>query len=50
MVLLFLLTRACSGDHDMNIPYVATHAWIETLNLTVDSDWRPWFVDGQIAG
>ncbi|KAE8008140.1 hypothetical protein FH972_004680 [Carpinus fangiana] len=39
-----------SGDHDMSIPYVATHAWIETLNLTVDSDWRPWFVDGQIAG
>ncbi|BBN69147.1 hypothetical protein Prudu_777S000100, partial [Prunus dulcis] len=37
-----------SGDHDMDIPYVATMAWIESLNLTVDSPWKPWFVDGQI--
>ncbi|XP_034227749.1 LOW QUALITY PROTEIN: serine carboxypeptidase-like 13 [Prunus dulcis] len=39
-----------SGDHDMVIPYVATMAWIESLNLTVDSRWKPWFVDGQVAG
>ncbi|XP_059445961.1 serine carboxypeptidase-like 7 isoform X2 [Corylus avellana] len=39
-----------SGDHDMVIPYIATHAWIESLNLTTAQDWRPWFVDGQIAG
>ncbi|XP_020409313.1 serine carboxypeptidase-like 13 isoform X2 [Prunus persica] len=39
-----------SGDHDMDIPYVATMAWIESLNLTVDSPWKPWFVDGQVAG
>nr|XP_023898791.1 putative serine carboxypeptidase-like 52 isoform X1 [Quercus suber]POE52781.1 serine carboxypeptidase-like 12 [Quercus suber] len=39
-----------SGDHDMVIPYIATHAWIGSLNLTIAHDWRPWFVDGQIAG
>ncbi|KAM3683707.1 hypothetical protein ACB094_12G167300 [Castanea mollissima] len=39
-----------SGDHDMVIPYIATHAWIVSLNLTIAQDWRPWFVDGQIAG
>ncbi|XP_062176465.1 serine carboxypeptidase-like 2 [Alnus glutinosa] len=39
-----------SGDHDMTFPYIATHGWIESLNLTISSDWRPWFVDGQVAG
>ncbi|XP_030942589.1 serine carboxypeptidase-like 17 isoform X2 [Quercus lobata] len=39
-----------SGDHDMVIPYISTHAWIESLNLTIAHDWRPWFVDGQVAG
>lgn len=39
-----------SGDHDMVISYVGTTTWIESLNLTIASDWQPWFVDGQIAG
>ncbi|KAK0581624.1 hypothetical protein LWI29_016033 [Acer saccharum] len=39
-----------SGDHDMVVPFVATQTWIEWLNLTVVNDWRPWFVDGQVAG
>ncbi|KAG5223002.1 serine carboxypeptidase [Salix suchowensis] len=24
-----------SGDHDMSIPYIGTHEWIESLNLTI---------------
>ncbi|KAE8008168.1 hypothetical protein FH972_004708 [Carpinus fangiana] len=39
-----------SGDHDMVVPFVGTVRWIKSLNLTVANDWRPWFVDGQIAG
>ncbi|TXG46654.1 hypothetical protein EZV62_027848 [Acer yangbiense] len=39
-----------SGDHDMLIPYTGTTYWIKTLNLTVIDVWRPWFVEGQIAG
>jgi serine carboxypeptidase-like clade 1 len=46
----FVPLNACSGDHDMTIPYIATHGWIESLNLTIANDWRPWFVDGQVAG
>ncbi|ONH91762.1 hypothetical protein PRUPE_8G135600 [Prunus persica] len=39
-----------SGDHGMNTPYVSTMGWIEYLNLTVDSRWKPWFLHGQVAG
>ncbi|MCL7043351.1 hypothetical protein MKW94_022707, partial [Papaver nudicaule] len=40
-----------SGDHDMIVPHISTEAWIRTLtNLSITEDWRPWFVDGQVAG
>ncbi|XP_059653050.1 serine carboxypeptidase-like 18 isoform X1 [Cornus florida] len=38
------------GDRDLVVPFVGTVKWITSLNLTVVSEWRPWFVDGQIAG
>ncbi|XP_076900686.1 serine carboxypeptidase-like 13 [Bidens hawaiensis] len=39
-----------SGDHDMVVPYFSTISWIESLNLSVVEDWRPWFVEEQVAG
>ncbi|KAK9988686.1 hypothetical protein SO802_028925 [Lithocarpus litseifolius] len=41
---------AFSGDHDMAVTHIATETWINALDLTIDTDWRPWFVDGQVAG
>ncbi|KAJ4716123.1 putative Serine carboxypeptidase [Melia azedarach] len=34
----------------MVIPYVGTETWINSLNLTIESGWQPWFVEGQVAG
>ncbi|KAJ4902814.1 Serine carboxypeptidase-like 13 [Raphanus sativus] len=39
-----------SGDHDMVVPFVATQAWIRSLNYSIVDDWRPWMVNYQIAG
>ncbi|XP_044509215.1 serine carboxypeptidase-like 16 [Mangifera indica] len=39
-----------NGDHDLIIPNTATQGWIGKLNLTIVNDWRPWLVDGQVAG
>ncbi|XP_078151714.1 serine carboxypeptidase-like 13 isoform X1 [Carex rostrata] len=39
-----------SGDHDMNAPYIGTQGWIRSLNFSIVDDWRPWYVDGQVAG
>ncbi|KAI3842726.1 hypothetical protein MKW98_015393 [Papaver atlanticum] len=40
-----------SGDHDMEVPHISTESWIRSLvNLSIVDEWRPWFVNGQIAG
>ncbi|XP_073065731.1 serine carboxypeptidase-like 11 isoform X3 [Primulina eburnea] len=39
-----------SGDHDLLVPYTSTLKWIRILNLTIEDEWRPWTVDGQVAG
>ncbi|KAF3339834.1 serine carboxypeptidase-like 18 [Carex littledalei] len=39
-----------SGDHDMKAPYIGTQGWIRSLNFSIVDDWRPWYVDGQVAG
>ncbi|GAB2219358.1 hypothetical protein Droror1_Dr00006993 [Drosera rotundifolia] len=45
-----LLVLVQSGDRDMVVPYIGTQQWIKLLNMTIDVDWHPWFVDGQVAG
>ncbi|KAG6652630.1 serine carboxypeptidase-like 13 isoform X1 [Carya illinoinensis] len=39
-----------NGDQDMSVSYVGTLQWIRTLNMTLESSWEPWFVEGQVAG
>ncbi|KAL4559647.1 hypothetical protein LXL04_031790 [Taraxacum kok-saghyz] len=39
-----------SGDHDMIVPYLSTMNWVESLGLLTVNDWRPWFVNKQVAG
>ncbi|KAF2309504.1 hypothetical protein GH714_003389 [Hevea brasiliensis] len=39
-----------SGDHDLSVPHIGTENWIHSLDLTTNEYWRPWFVDGQVAG
>ncbi|CAD5317078.1 unnamed protein product [Arabidopsis thaliana] len=39
-----------SGDHDLEVPYLGTQAWIRSLNYSIIDDWRPWMIKDQIAG
>ncbi|KAL2320073.1 hypothetical protein Fmac_029042 [Flemingia macrophylla] len=39
-----------SGDHDEVVPFMSTQAWIRALNYSIVEDWRPWLVEGQVAG
>ena len=39
-----------SGDTDGAVPTKGTLRWIETLNRPVVEDWRPYFVEGELAG
>ncbi|XP_061351009.1 serine carboxypeptidase-like 17 [Gastrolobium bilobum] len=38
------------GDLDMATPYIGVHSIIKSLNLKLNSTWRAWFVDGEVAG
>eukprot|EP01018_Ginkgo_biloba_P004704 Gb_23232 [translate_table: standard] len=39
-----------SGDHDMCVPYTGSEAWTRSLGYKIIDQWRPWFVDDQVAG
>ncbi|KAK7350029.1 hypothetical protein VNO77_08065 [Canavalia gladiata] len=39
-----------SGDHDLVVPFLSTQAWIRALNYSIVEDWRPWFLNDQVAG
>ncbi|KAJ0046426.1 hypothetical protein Pint_05637 [Pistacia integerrima] len=39
-----------SGDHDLVVPHIYTEYWMGLLDITLDEDWRPWFVGGQTVG
>ncbi|XAR72982.1 hypothetical protein NMG60_11019815 [Bertholletia excelsa] len=39
-----------SGDHDISVPYIATLQWLNSIGLPIFDPWRPWYVDGQVAG
>ncbi|KAF8377662.1 hypothetical protein HHK36_031046 [Tetracentron sinense] len=48
--LLMHLLSINSGDHDMKVTFLATQAWIRSLNYSIVDDWRPWLVNVQVAG
>uniref|UniRef100_A0A0D9W2B8 Serine carboxypeptidase-like 18 n=1 Tax=Leersia perrieri TaxID=77586 RepID=A0A0D9W2B8_9ORYZ len=39
-----------SGDHDSRISFVGTQGWLRSLNLSITDNWRPWYVNSQVAG
>ncbi|KAK3163450.1 hypothetical protein QOZ80_1AG0003860 [Eleusine coracana subsp. coracana] len=39
-----------SGDHDLLVPFLGTHAWIRSLNFSIVDEWRAWHLHGQAAG
>ncbi|KAK1257628.1 Serine carboxypeptidase-like 2 [Acorus gramineus] len=39
-----------SGDHDMQLPHLGTQAAIKSLNYSIIDHWRPFTIDGQVAG
>jgi len=39
-----------SGDVDSVIPFLGTEKWIDSLNLNVKENWRPWMDDKQVGG
>ncbi|CAI9115445.1 OLC1v1016347C1 [Oldenlandia corymbosa var. corymbosa] len=49
---IFLTVNSTSvfGDHDLIVPFLATEAWIKSLNYPIIDDWRQWCVEVQVAG
>ncbi|XP_024926368.3 serine carboxypeptidase-like 20 isoform X2 [Ziziphus jujuba] len=39
-----------SGDHDMCVPFTGSEAWTRSLGFKILDQWRPWMVNGQVAG
>uniref|UniRef100_J3N0G3 Uncharacterized protein n=1 Tax=Oryza brachyantha TaxID=4533 RepID=J3N0G3_ORYBR len=39
-----------NGDHDLDMTFVGTQAWIRTLGYPVVTAWRPWYSNRQVAG
>ncbi|KAF3617362.1 Serine carboxypeptidase 1 [Capsicum annuum] len=39
-----------SGDHDMCVPYTGSETWTRSLGYPIVDEWRPWYVNGQVAG
>ncbi|KAL1368533.1 hypothetical protein AAHE18_02G128300 [Arachis hypogaea] len=39
-----------SGDHDAVVPFSSTQRWIRSLNYSIVHDWRPWYLNDQVAG
>ncbi|WJX22545.1 sinapoylglucose--choline O-sinapoyltransferase [Trifolium repens] len=39
-----------SGDHDLQITFLGTQAWIRSLNYSIVDDWRQWHTNEQVAG
>eukprot|EP00253_Pinus_taeda_P005622 PITA_05622 len=38
------------GDHDLEVPFTGTQAWIRSLGYAIIDKWHPWIVDDQVAG
>ncbi|KAK7256194.1 hypothetical protein RIF29_29632 [Crotalaria pallida] len=39
-----------SGDHDLCVPYTGSEAWTRSMGYKIVDEWRPWFVNKQVAG
>lgn len=39
-----------NGDHDLDMTFVGTQAWIRSLGYPVVAAWRPWYSNRQVAG
>ncbi|KAL4580953.1 hypothetical protein LXL04_017159 [Taraxacum kok-saghyz] len=40
----------CSGDTDARVPITASRYSINTLNLPIETAWRPWYLNKEVGG